>query len=142
MGRWVLSGSSYSLVRALGVVRFIGGRWVHSRGGWVNPVSLGSITRTLGVVGFIRGLWDYSRRLRELSGSSGVVGFTCVRHGIIWFIKDSCVGSCTPWGSLCSSRFVWFTFHAVGGLIRVSLSLSGVVGLTGVRHGCRWVYRE
>ena len=73
MGGWVHAESLSSLGFALGVVRFIRGRWVHAmapwwslgsfgvveftlvRHGWrwVDPESLGSLRFTLGLVGFI-----------------------------------------------------------------------------------------
>ena len=106
-GRWVHLGSLDSLVFALGVVVFIRLRWVHShdvlfiRGLWVHlrspcvsvgftcvrlvcrwasPESLRSLRFTFGVVGFIRGRWVHSGSPWVSLGSSGVAGFTRVRH--------------------------------------------------------------
>ena len=105
-GGWVPSH-----VRALGVDRFIRGRWVRSRapcvslglsgvagitrlylgGRWVYPGSLGTLACSLGVTGFIRG-----RRVHSLApwvslGSSGVVGFTRARPVGHWVHSGSLV---------------------------------------------------
>ena len=60
-GRSVYLWSLCSLVRSLGVVRFIRGRWVDSIVTW--------------------GRWVRSRAPQGSCGLSGVVGFTCARPG-------------------------------------------------------------
>ena len=115
MGRWVQPGSLGSVVFTLGVD---GGRCVHF---------------ALGVVGFILGRWVHSGLRLGPLGSSGVVGFTCVRDGV-------------HQGLLGSLGFALVLF----GFIRVrrvrsgsslgSLGSSGVVGFTPVRLGSRWVH--
>ena len=101
-GHWVHRVSLDSPARALRVIAFIGGRWVHPRALWivgliqglwvpartysghsVHPGSLGSLVRALGVVVFILGRWVLSHMPWWSFGSSWVVGFISARPGVV-----------------------------------------------------------
>ena len=70
---------------ALGVVVFIrGGIRVRPGGRLFHPVWLGSPRSALGVVGFILGNWGQSDVPWGSLDSSGVVGFTRERPGVLW----------------------------------------------------------
>ena len=154
---WVHSGTLWGSLGSSRIDEFIRvrpwghwGRWFHSGtswGHWVHPGSMDSLGFSLELVGFILSRWvDSGSPL----GSSGVVGFTRLRHwgrwvhpetlgfalGYVWFIRDRWVHSGSPWGSLSSSGLLGFTRVRRWVLPR-SFGLLGcaqvVVGFTGVR---------
>ena len=106
-GRWVDAGSFGSLGRALG------GRWVHA-GRSVHPRSLGSLVRAMVVVEFIQGGWVHHGAPWGSLVSFGSVWFTREHPGgvgfmrVVGLIRGRWVHSGAPWGSLGSSGVVGF----------------------------------
>ena len=124
---WVQPGSLGLLVHAVVVVRFIRGRWVHSRRcgvRWVHPGSLGSFTRPACLLVHSGSLGSLARSWWSL-GSSGVFGFAFTRPpggwgnlGCRWIHS----------GSLCSLAGCWWSLGSPGSLDSLTLAL-GLDGL-------------
>ena len=135
---WVYLGSLCSRRCALGFVRLIRGRLVHSR------------ACAIAVPGFICGSWVNSRAPSESLGSlpsaRGVVGFTPTSAGGLWLIRGRWVHFGCRWvhpmslGSLACPQGVvgfiqvrWFHSHAPWG----SIGSFRVVVFDRARRGCR-----
>ena len=64
----------------MGLAGDVGFTHAIARGRLFHPGPLRSFARALGVVGFIPGRWVHSREHWRSLGSSGVIAFTCVRR--------------------------------------------------------------
>ena len=147
-GRWVHLGSLGSLSRALVVVGFRWGHWIHSRApqGFlgssrvvvftlqrpgVYPRSLGSLASSLRILGFILRRWVHSSSPLVSFGSSWVVAFTLACAGGRW-VHPGSFGSLAC--ALCVVGFIrWRWVHS-----RTFWVSLGVVGFASERLEGRW----
>ena len=96
---------------------------------WVNCDSLGSIARALGVIGFLRGVWIHAkatwggrscslglfRALYKSLDFPGLLGSLVYARGVVGFIRGRWVHTRAPWGSLRLSGVVGFSRERLGG---------------------------